>query len=547
MSNIYFQKENKKEEEPLALLNLEVQKGIIKQIKFYKNSNSEELAYNFCKENKIDFLSMAQIKNEIESLIQKYFNSYQNEKKLENLMIENNNIYNSKPRSSQRYDKKSNNSLNDEFSYYKYNNNSKNNISNNKGNLFFYEFLQKEQKKRKPFLSKSNSVNILKTKVFNTINTTSKYSNRKRLIGSGSGSHIRINDYYLTKNINTNDKNSNIFSRLYSDAKIKKVVYKRPCHYRSNSKEKRGFQDDGNNIYETINGKSFNKMTIDMSPSYIRSYQIKPYQILNKECSFHPNSKLFSIQTNNINNLNLMNIPENRDNNNYLKNTKTNGIKYHKFKRKLYSNNNENNNNDNPMFNQHQNNILYEENYVPLKNKIKFYPKLEENNHLNIIDNKDKKSLEAFNNLFDKLTNNDQSHILNKNTLNINNIDNNSVLILSNIIKDINNNDIELNLENFINRLFIELSNEDKKIIILNYSNTSTINSNYKRNKIKNDNNHKIEVNKQPLLFMNNYGYNQNKNDKLLEKMYKANTSSNFNKSYRISSGAEKKKNFYYL
>ena len=46
---------------------------------------------------------------------------------------------------------------------------------------------------------------------------------------------------------------------------------------------------------------------------------------------------------------------------------------------------------------------------------------------------------------------------------------------------------------------------------------------------------------------MNNYGYNQNKNDKFLEKMYKANTISNFNKSYRISSGAEKKKNFYYL
>lgn len=100
-------------------------------------------------------------------------------------------------------------------------------------------FFKKNKKKRKPFLNKSNSVNILKTKVFNTINTTSKYSNRKRLIGSGSRSHSRINDYYLTKNINANDKNSNIFSRLYSDAKIKKVVYKRPCHYRSNSKEKK--------------------------------------------------------------------------------------------------------------------------------------------------------------------------------------------------------------------------------------------------------------------------------------------------------------------
>ena len=543
MSNIYFQKEDKKEEEPLTLLNLEIQKGIIKQIKFYKNSNPEELAYNFCKENKIDFLSMAQIKNEIESLIQKYFNSYQNEKKLENLIIENNNSYNSKPRSAQRYDKKNNNALNDECSYYKYNNNSKNNISNNKGNLFFYQFLQKEQKKGKPFLNKSNSVNILKTKVFNTINTTSKYSNKKKLIRTENGSHRRINDNYLTKN----HKNSNIFCRLYSDAKIKKVVYKRPCHYGSNSKEKRGFQDDGNNLYETINGKSFNKMTIDMSPTYLRSYQIKPYQILSKECSFQPNSKLFSIQTNNINNLNLANQQENKDNSNYHYNAKSNRIKYHKFKRKLYSTNSENNNNDNPMLNQHQNHRLYEENYVPLKNKIKFYPKLEENNHLNIIDNKDKQSLEAFNNLFSKLTNNDQSHILNKNTLNINNIDNNSVLILSNIIKDINNNDIELNLENFINRLSIELSNEDKKIIILNYSNASIINNNNNRNKIKNINNQKIEVSKQPLLFMNNYGYNQNKSDKLFEKKYKTNTMANFNKSYRISSGAEKKKNFYYL
>jgi hypothetical protein len=385
--------------------------------------------------------------------------------------------------------------------------------------------------------------------VFNTINTTTKYNNKRKLIGAGGGSHRFINDNYLTKNTNRNTnishKNSNIFSRLYSDAEIKKVVYKRPCHYGSNSKEKRGFQDDGNNIYETINGKSFNKMTIDMSPSYLRSYQINPYKILNKECSFQPNSKILNIQTNNINNLNLTNIPENRDNNNYHIDTKINGQKYQKFKRKLYSNNNENN--DNPNLSQHQNNLLYEENYVPLKNKIKFYPNLQDNNHLDIVDYNDKQSFEAFNNLFGKLTNNDQSHILNKNTLNINNIDNNSVLILSNIIKDINNNDIELNLENFINRLFIELSNEDKKIIILNYSNASTINSNYKRNKIKNDNNHKIEVNKQPLLFMNNYGYNQNKNDKLLEKMYKANTISNFNKSYRISSGAEKKKNFYYL
>ena len=550
MSNINFHEENKKEEESIALLNLEVKKGITKQIKFYKNSNPEELAYNFCKENKIDFLSMNQIKNEIESLIQKYFNSYQNEKKLENLMIENNNNYNHIPRSSQRYDKRNNNTLNDEHCYYKYNiNNSRNNISNNRGNLFFYQFLQKEQKKIKPFLSKSNSANRLKIKMFNTINTTSKNSNKKKLIGSG-GSYRRINDF-LTRNTSSNHKNSNIFNRLYSDAKIKKVVYKRPCHYESNSKEKRGLQDDGNNIYETINGKTFNKMTIDMSPSYIRSYQIKPHQLLSKECSFQPNLNKINIQTNNINNLNLTNfsnyIPENKDNSNYHKNIKTIGQKSQKFKRKLYSDNNENNNNDNPIFNFYQNNKLYEENYIPLKNKIKFRPNIEENCHLNIIDNKDNLSYETFYNLFEKLTNKDESHLLNKNTLNINNIDNNSVLILSNIIKDINNNDIELNLENFINRLYTELSNEDKKIIILKYSNASIRNNNNNHNKINNNNNQKNEANRQPLFIMSNYGYNQNKNDKCSGKKYKANTISNFNKSHRISSGTEKKKDFYYL
>ena len=66
--------ENKKEEEePLAILNLEIEKGVIKQIKLYKNSNSEEVAYNFCKENNIDFSLLNQIKNEIDSLMQKYF------------------------------------------------------------------------------------------------------------------------------------------------------------------------------------------------------------------------------------------------------------------------------------------------------------------------------------------------------------------------------------------------------------------------------------------------------------------------------------------
>lgn len=137
--------------------------------------------------------------------------------------------------------------------------------------------------------------------------------------------------------------------------------------------------------------------------------------------------------------------------------------------------------------NQNKNNMIYEESYVPLKNKIKFAPISDENNNLNEVDNMEKLSFEAFNNLFEILTNYDQSHLLNKNTININNIDNNSVLILSSIIKDINNNDIELDLDNFILRINSELSNDDKKMIILNYSNIPDDKRNYIENNINNN------------------------------------------------------------
>ena len=49
MNNIYLIEENKKEEQPYALLNLEIEKGVIKQLKLYKNCNPEEAAYNFCR------------------------------------------------------------------------------------------------------------------------------------------------------------------------------------------------------------------------------------------------------------------------------------------------------------------------------------------------------------------------------------------------------------------------------------------------------------------------------------------------------------------
>ena len=542
MNNIYLVEENKKEEQPYALLNLEIEKGVIKQLKLYKNCNPEEVAYNFCQENNIDFSLMAQIKNEIESLNQKYLKSSPKDIK-ENIFLESNYNSNNISNMNQR-NNLSNlnyNLLNDEYSYYNLNNNSKNMIINNNRNLFFYQFLKNQEKLKNPFLNKSNSVNKIKTKIFNTISATRNNYN-KHTKDKGGSSYSRINNSHLTQNITKN--NSNIFTRLYNDAKIKRIVYKRPCHNgSSNSKDKKITQDLGNNVYETINGKTFNKMTIDMSPSYLRSYQIKPYQLLTKEYSFQPNSYKY-IQKNN---------KYATENNNYHRKIKTNSYnkKCQKFKRKLYSYNNENSNNNFVNINQNKNNMIYEESYVPLKNKIKFAPISDENNNLNEVDNMEKLSFEAFNNLFEILTNYDQSHLLNKNTININNIDNNSVLILSNIIKDINNNDIELDLDNFILRINSELSNDDKKMIILNYSNIPDDKRNYIENNINNNinynSNKKNEEYKQPLFIISNFSDNHNKSCKILKSKNNINTIYNFNKSYRLPSGAEKKKNFYYL
>ena len=557
MENNYIE-ENNKEEEPLAILNLEIEKGVIKQIKLYKDSNPEEVSYAFCKDNNIDLSLMDHIKNEIESLMQKYFQSTKEQNINNNEFKENN--YEKKNKNFISNNNNNNNTLNDEYnSYQNINQPKNNNMSNNNNNevnnrkLFFYQFLQ-NKKLRKLYMNKAYSVNKYKMKVFNTINNTKKKLRTKQSFPEGKNLKYN-NDSYLTQNYNTinNSKNSNIFERLYNDAKIKRVVYKRPCHYTNQSKEKNIFQDNISNIYETINGKTFNKNTLDMSPSYIRSYQIKPHQLLNKECSFQPNSFKYSRTNLNTNNNSYQlnsthysnNLPEYRysnhkNNNNNFQDT----IKSNDNSKKLINTNSNNYLYNNLNFEQNKNNILFEDSYKPLKNKIKRFSNVNNPQYSINSENMEMVSVEAFTNLFNLLNNSAQNNILNKNTLNINNIDNNTVIILSSIIQDINNNEIELNLENFIERIFKDISSEDKKFLIINYSNTSNNNSNYT---IK-DNRQQYTNIKRPSK-NTYYGYNtsNNKRNTFSNKKFKTSTYFNSKKNYRLTSGTEKKKNFYYL
>ena len=60
------------QKKPFFLMTLEDNLGKCKQIKIYQNSNPSELAFNFCKENNLDFSSMKYIKANIKTIVKKF-------------------------------------------------------------------------------------------------------------------------------------------------------------------------------------------------------------------------------------------------------------------------------------------------------------------------------------------------------------------------------------------------------------------------------------------------------------------------------------------
>ena len=69
-------KKEKSDKQPFFLMTLEDNLGECQQIKIYKNSNASELAFNFCKDNNLDFTSMKYIKANIKEVIKKFNESH---------------------------------------------------------------------------------------------------------------------------------------------------------------------------------------------------------------------------------------------------------------------------------------------------------------------------------------------------------------------------------------------------------------------------------------------------------------------------------------
>ena len=84
--NFTFMK-NKKIEEPLYVMTVELEKGKNESIKIFPSSKPEELAYEFCKNHNLDFSSLSYLTEEISNLFKKFPND-KKDKILENEPIE---------------------------------------------------------------------------------------------------------------------------------------------------------------------------------------------------------------------------------------------------------------------------------------------------------------------------------------------------------------------------------------------------------------------------------------------------------------------------
>ena len=160
-------------------LNVELPKGIKKQIPIYENSNSNEIAYDFCKENDLDYATLTDIKNQIDSAL-----------------------------------KKSKKNINNTIDFSTNTNNSKD---------FKQAITTINNKKNKNFYHKSQKLFPYQYTI------TENYKNKKLKENNSKKSLNKSINKSLNKSLMNNRKN--IFERLFNDAEIKRISYRRSCHF----------------------------------------------------------------------------------------------------------------------------------------------------------------------------------------------------------------------------------------------------------------------------------------------------------------------------
>ena len=542
-------------------INIILEKGIKKQIRIDKKTNIGDLSFEFCKTNNLDFQNLMFLKNEIEK-IQK--NIYGNEIKEYydiNLYIKSqNNSFRKNSEEIKIIDQSegSNNYFRKNKSPQNLNNSFKRNQK-----LFPYELkinksFNKKRNKNSPIeMNYSLNPNYKSNTVKNISNINlNKKEYRISLIDNNNlKNNLKQNS--LNQNLTRNSsykKRDNIFERLFLDSEIKRISYKRPCHFSStlrnssfNINNSSHILDNNNSIQLSTNKlnnnltlissySNFNNPNINYNKSYIFK-QMKSNMLNSKLKQYFKRKNKKKIHQRNLNNneqsINNLYYNPIRNYNNCLINKKSN------------SNTNIYNTVNIPNENQTINKIKVN-NYIPLKNKNLLNINQSGDLFLEHIRN------EAFINLFIELNNNSKD--LNQNNLKIDTIPSNLLHHIEPIISEIYKNRKVYQINDFVlemRKIFKNFTMEEKRNFVNLYKNKNEIQSysyintapvsgkrNIKKNifnlsQLKKKNSNK-RINNSLVNYSNDRIDNQIKNI-------------NYIHNSKLISGIEKKRNFFYI
>ena len=93
-------------DEPLYVMTIELDEGKSSNVKIFLDSKPEELAFDFCKENNLDYSSMSYLSNQIKTLMEKFTNEItkENNECIEELEEENTNTKRKQKKKKDRKD-----------------------------------------------------------------------------------------------------------------------------------------------------------------------------------------------------------------------------------------------------------------------------------------------------------------------------------------------------------------------------------------------------------------------------------------------------------
>ena len=564
------------------IINIEFQNGIKKQIEINSESNCGNLAFQFCKKYNLDYKSLIKFKSILENIKKNPSNGYNKYNITININNTENNfiIFND-------INPNQNNNIKNNINQIEENKSTinKNNFFNANQKLFPYEFqIIPNFKKKKIKISFNKLINSNIPNNINLINKNNKKINSSSyknlssiekdltILNKSDRTFKQINTIsnfsriQSSKNINNkSQKSNNIFERLFNDAEIKRITYRRPCHFSSTLRNKTLKSIDNNSISSNYNSFNFTNVTMfsnssngnDKESNYNNSYMYRKNLINLSPISFsHNNSKINQKNYINFHKKNYSQIQ-----NKYVKDYKPYIIKEEE------NNSNKKTSNKKRRIKFNTINTLNErEKKENIQKNKKIYHQFKDKKITNIQEGDlllEGIRNEAFQNLFVQLNGNNQAQELNEKNINLEKIPSLVLYDIEPITYEIYKNKKTYSSNEFITEMkniFNTLSMEEKRNIISLYRNPNyqiPFNNSYNINspnceKRKKNINH---FNTKQLNYLSTYRklntnivkYLNKKNNNKLNYYNTINQKSKNSSLDKFIIGNQKKRNFYYI